>query len=125
MSFVMRVVHENEDGTVIQLPWGAICDGCGCCVMDHLHVGGLDFCAECRPGADRHARGVPGLKVGDRVVYGPDPVARGLPESRRDIGTVIGFYDLVGVQYAWVDHGPGRNEAQGPVSCWTKIEEGA
>jgi len=49
MSFVMRVVHENTDGTVIQRPWGVVCDGCGACVMDHLHVGGKDFCRKCEP----------------------------------------------------------------------------
>jgi hypothetical protein len=59
--------------------------------------------------------------TGDLVVYGPDPVDCGFPESNRELGRVVDLYQNRGVLYARVKF-EGRTSCY-PVNKFTVIEE--
>lgn len=61
------------------------------------------------------------MKIGDCVVYGPDPRTWGFTLDKRRVGRVVKLYDNHGVHMAKVAFG--MRTSSYPVEAWTVLEK--
>jgi len=61
------------------------------------------------------------LRIGDHVVYGPDPRAKGFTLDPREVGRVVGRYENAGVEYAKIAYG--MRTARWRIEDLTRIEQ--